>query len=84
MQINIRKLENVLSFVSKDVKKYNMIFNIRDMHHCYENIGKKRTTILSSIGVGIPTRHVSTVRTINSFDTGESQRSKCPRVKDRP
>lgn len=46
--------------------------------------GKKRTAILPSIGVGIPTRHVSTVRTIDSFDTGESQRSKCPRVKDRP
>jgi len=44
------------------------------------------TAILSSItiSVDIPTRHICTVRTIDSFDTGESQRSKCPRVKDRP
>lgn len=79
--MNFRKFENVLPFVSIDVKKYDTIFIIRDyIHHCYENIGKKGTAILPSI----PTRHVSTVRTIDSFDTGESQRSKCPRVKDRP
>lgn len=46
---------------------------------------KNRIAILPiSISVGIPARHICTVRTIDSFDTGESQRSKCPRVKDRP
>lgn len=46
---------------------------------------KNRIAVLPiSINVGIPARHICTVRTIDSFDTGESQRSKCPRVKDRP
>lgn len=39
--------------------------------------------LLTYISTGIPIRHICTVHTIDSSDTRESQRSKCPRVKDR-
>lgn len=68
-------------------KKNVTTFSTRD--YIYSSLSwkcqkKNSIAILPSIGVGIPARHICTVRTIDSFDTGESQRSKCPRVKDRP